>query len=129
MATPTFWTITYADEPCEDDDTMRFASLTWDCENEENDSLIQKDLNEYHHFRPVSLGWLNELLTHMGDNHYIYNIRQKWEGEFLIYYREKQYRTEHEDACDKRLREHYAEYTDDEEAEWAYLEEFYSGRK
>jgi len=113
MANSTFWTIRYDDEPCEDDDTMRFASLTWDYENEENDSLIQNDYREYKRFRSVSLGWLNELLTHIGNDHYIYNIRQKWEGEFLIFYREKKYRTEHEDAIEKELREYYAQ-TDEE---------------
>jgi hypothetical protein len=92
MNTTKFWTIAYGKQEnmdySQDDDDMKYAYITWDCKNEQYEDMMTVDYRRWSESpRPVLLGWFDELITHIGKDHYIDTIRFKWSGEFLVFYR------------------------------------------
>ena len=92
MNTTKFWTIAYGKkEDCdysENPDDMKYAYITWDVTNEQYEETMEDELRRWRESpQSVRLGWFDELITHIGKDHYISSIRMKWSGEFLVFYR------------------------------------------
>jgi hypothetical protein len=91
-----FWTITYGKREdwdySNEEAGMEYAYISWDYSNDEHENMMSDDYYAYQESRPVRLGWLDELLAHIGEEKYIHNIRYKWNGELLVFYRLNTYR-------------------------------------
>ena len=92
MANENFWKLSYGKKEdwdySEGDTDMKYAYMEW-TPTEENEDLMTEEYRAYQESRPTRFGWQEQLRADIGDDHYVYLIRHKWDGEFLIFYKLK----------------------------------------